>query len=79
MNEQNTPQKDAKEELLDEDYLMNIMSGDIEVKITKQVQSKEDENLVIQKQALQSKQLKRLKDLSYLSYYKRRCLIQLRQ
>jgi len=68
MKEQNTPRKDTKEELLDEDYLMNIMSGDIEVKTTKQVQSKEDENLVIQKKALQLKQKRPQKESSTTKY-----------
>lgn len=68
MKEQNTPKKDAKEELLDEDYLMNVMSGDIEVKTTKQVQSKEEENLIVRKQVPKLKQQKPKKELSTIKY-----------
>lgn len=68
MKEQNTSKKGTQNELLDEDYLMNIMSGDIEVKTTKRVQSKKDENLVIPKQVPKLKQQKPKKELSITKY-----------
>ncbi|MBB1137997.1 DUF3408 domain-containing protein [Myroides sp. WP-1] len=70
MKEQNTSKKDIQNELLDEDYLMNIMSGDIEVKSAKQVKPivEEIEEPIIQKQVPQTKEKKLKKEASITKY-----------
>lgn len=70
MKEQNTSKKGTQNELLDEDYLMNIMSGDIEVKSAKQVKPiiEEKEEPVIQKQIAQTKEKKTKKETAITKY-----------
>lgn len=70
MKEQNTSKKGTQNELLDEDYLMNIMSGDIEVKSAKQVKPivEEKEEPVIQKQVPQTKEKKPKKEVAITKY-----------
>ncbi|MDM1409019.1 DUF3408 domain-containing protein [Myroides sp. DF42-4-2] len=70
MKEQNTSKKGTQNELLDEDYLMNIMSGDIEVKSTKQVKPivEEKEEPAIQKQVPQTKEKKLKKEVAITKY-----------
>ncbi|MDM1383493.1 DUF3408 domain-containing protein [Myroides marinus] len=70
MKEQNTSKKGTQNELLDEDYLMNIMSGDIEVKSTKQVKPiiEEKEEPVTQKQVPQAKEKKLKKEVAITKY-----------
>ncbi|MGQ8869955.1 DUF3408 domain-containing protein [Myroides sp. TSA_177.3] len=70
MKEQNTSKKGNQNELVDEDYLMNIMSGDIEVKSTKQVKPivEEKEEPIIQKQVPQTKEKKPKKEVAITKY-----------
>ena len=70
MKEQNTSKKGNQNELVDEDYLMNIMSGDIEVKSTKQVKPivEEKEEPIIQKQVPQTKEKKPKKEIATTTY-----------
>lgn len=70
MKEQNTSKKGTQNELLDEDYLMNIMSGDIEVKSTKHVKPivEEKEEPIIQKQATPTKEKKPKKEVAITKY-----------
>lgn len=68
MKEQNQSKQESQKELVDEDYLMNIMSGDIEVKPIKQVQSTKEMEPVIQKQAPQIKEKKPRKEVSSTKY-----------
>ncbi|UVD80065.1 DUF3408 domain-containing protein [Myroides albus] len=70
MKEQNTSKKGTQNELLDEDYLMNIMSGDIEVKSAKQVKPivEEKEEPVTQKQVPQKKEKKPKKEVAITKY-----------
>ncbi|MDM1507623.1 DUF3408 domain-containing protein [Myroides odoratimimus] len=70
MKEQSKPKKDIQNELLDEDYLMNIMSGDIEVKSAKQVKPivEEKEEPLTQKQVTQTKEKKTKKEVSITKY-----------
>ncbi|MDM1442772.1 DUF3408 domain-containing protein [Myroides odoratimimus] len=70
MKEQNTSKKGNQNELVDEDYLMNIMSGDIEVKSTKQVKPivEEKEEPVTQKQVPQTKEKKPKKEVAITKY-----------
>ncbi|ALU26611.1 MULTISPECIES: DUF3408 domain-containing protein [Myroides] len=70
MKEQNTSKKGTQNELLDEDYLMNIMSGDIEVKSAKQVKPivEEKEEPVTQKQVPQTKEKKTKKEVAITKY-----------
>lgn len=70
MKEQNTSKKGTQNELVDEDYLMNIMSGDIEVKSAKQVKPivEEKEEPVTQKQIAQTKEKKPKKEMSITKY-----------
>ena len=70
MKEQNTSKKGTQNELLDEDYLMNIMSGDIEVKSAKQVKPivEEKEEPVIQKPVSQTKEKKPKKEVAITKY-----------
>lgn len=70
MKEQNTSKKDVQNELLDEDYLMNIMSGDIEIKSTKQVKPiiEEKEEPVTPKQTTQTKEKKSKKEPAITKY-----------
>lgn len=62
--------KNTKNELLDEEYLMNIMSGDIEVKSVTQVQpivEEKDESL-IQKEETKVKEKKPKKEVATTTY-----------
>lgn len=70
MKEQNTSKKNIQNDLLDEDYLMNIMSGDIEVKSTKQIKPlvEEKEEPLIQKQVPQAKEKKTKKEVAITKY-----------
>ncbi|MDM1517856.1 DUF3408 domain-containing protein [Myroides odoratimimus] len=70
MKEQNTSKKESQNELLDEDYLMNIMSGDIEVKSTKQVKPivEEKEEPLTQKQIAQTREKKPKKEVAITKY-----------
>lgn len=62
--------KDTQNELLDEDYLMNIMSGDIEVKSATQVKSivEEKEESLIQKEETKAKEKKPKKEVLTTTY-----------
>ncbi|SEJ13123.1 Protein of unknown function [Myroides marinus] len=70
MKEQNISKQESQKELLDEDYLMNIMSGDIEVKSAKQVKPiiEEKEEPVPPKQVPQAKEKKLKKEVAITKY-----------
>lgn len=62
--------KDSLNELVDEDYLMNIMSGDIEVKSVEQVKPmvEEKEEPLIQKEETKAKENKPKKEVATTKY-----------
>ncbi|MTG99374.1 DUF3408 domain-containing protein [Myroides sp. BIT-d1] len=68
MKEQKKSKQESQKELVDEDYLMNIMSGDIEVKPIKHFQSTKETEPVIQKQASQTKEKKTKKETLITKY-----------
>ncbi|MDM1093710.1 DUF3408 domain-containing protein [Myroides odoratimimus] len=70
MKEQNISKQESQKELLDEDYLMNIMSGDIEVKSAKQVKPivEVKEEPAIQKQIAKTKEKKTKKETAITKY-----------
>lgn len=62
--------KDSQNELVDEDYLMNIMSGDIEVKSVEQAKPiiEEKEESLIQEEATKIKKNKPKKEVTTTKY-----------
>ncbi len=68
MKEQNTFKQESQKELVDEDYLMNIMSGDIKVEATTKTKKTAEIEPVIQKQASQTKEKKTKKETSITKY-----------
>ena len=62
--------KDSQNELVDEDYLMNIMSGDIEVKSVEQVKPivEEKEEPLVQEEATKVKEKKPKKEVTTTTY-----------
>ncbi|AJH14504.1 DUF3408 domain-containing protein [Myroides profundi] len=68
MKEQNTSKQESQKELVDEDYLMNIMSGDIKVEATTKTKKTAEIEPVIQKQASQTKEKKTKKETSITKY-----------
>ncbi|GAQ15674.1 conjugative transposon protein TraB [Myroides odoratimimus] len=68
MKEQNTSKQESQKELVDEDYLMNIMSGDIKVEATTKTKKTTEVEPVIQKQASQTKEKKTKKETSITKY-----------
>ncbi|MFM9402574.1 DUF3408 domain-containing protein [Myroides odoratimimus] len=62
--------KNSQNELVDEDYLMNIMSGDIEVKSVEQVKPivEEKEDPLIQEEATKVKEKKPKKEVVTAKY-----------
>lgn len=68
MKEQNISKQESQKELVDEDYLMNIMSGDIKVEATTKTKKTAEIEPVIQKQASQTKEKKTKKETSITKY-----------
>ncbi|MFM9403719.1 DUF3408 domain-containing protein [Myroides odoratimimus] len=68
MKEQNTSKQESQKELVDEDYLMNIMSGDIKVEATTKTKKTAEVEPVIQKQTSQTKEKKTKKETSITKY-----------
>ncbi|MDX4973913.1 DUF3408 domain-containing protein [Myroides odoratimimus] len=68
MKEQNTSKQESQKELVDEDYLMNIMSGDIKVEATTKTKKTTEVEPVIQKQASQTKDKRAKKETSITKY-----------
>ncbi|ALU27440.1 DUF3408 domain-containing protein [Myroides odoratimimus] len=62
--------KDSQNELVDEDYLMNIMSGDIEVKSVEQAKPivEEKEEPLIQEEVTKVKEKKPKKEIATTKY-----------
>jgi len=68
MKEQNISKQESQKELVDEAYLMNIMSGDIKVEATTKTKKTAEVEPVIQKQASQAKEKKTKKETSITKY-----------
>ncbi|WP_353100802.1 DUF3408 domain-containing protein [Myroides odoratus] len=68
MKEQNQSKQESQKELVDEDYLMNIMSGDIKVEATTKTKKTTEVEPVIQKQASQTKEKKTKKETLITKY-----------
>ncbi|EHO13059.1 DUF3408 domain-containing protein [Myroides odoratimimus] len=68
MKEQNISKQESHKELVDEDYLMNIMSGDIKVEATTKIKKIAEVEPVIQKQASQTKEKKTKKETLITKY-----------
>ncbi|MEK6511201.1 DUF3408 domain-containing protein [Myroides odoratimimus] len=68
MKEQNISKQESHKELVDEDYLMNIMSGDIKVEATTKTKKTDEVEPVIKKQASQTKEKKTKKEISITKY-----------
>ncbi|MEC4095412.1 DUF3408 domain-containing protein [Myroides odoratimimus] len=68
MKEQNISKQESQKELVDEDYLMNIMSGDIKVETTTKTKKIAEVEPVIQKQTSQTKEKKTKKETSITKY-----------
>ena len=71
MENSNQPsKKDSQKELVDEDYLMNIMSGDIEVKSVEQAKLivEEKEEPLIQEVVTKVKEKKPKKEIATTTY-----------
>lgn len=69
MKEQNTSKQEFQKELVDEDYLMNIMSGDIKVETTTKTKKTTEVEPVVKKQPLSEiKERRAKKENSIIKY-----------
>jgi len=71
MKEQNTSKKESQKAIVDEDYLMNIMSGDIKVQSTTETKNADEVEPVIQSEKqppLEIKEKRPKKETSITKY-----------